>query len=78
MARNLKITVDHNKCIGNLMCEQSAQNTFGVNEARQSIVVDPAGDPEEAIMEAAENCPVTAITVEDADTGEVLFSEETL
>jgi hypothetical protein len=41
-------------------------------------VKDPDGDPLEKILEAAENCPVTAITVEDADTGEVLFSEDTL
>ncbi len=75
MPRNLKITVDHNKCVGNLMCEQSAPNTFGFNEERQSIVKDPAGDPEDAVIQAATDCPVSAITVEDADTGEVLFSE---
>jgi ferredoxin len=75
---NLKITVDHNKCVGNAMCEQYAPNVFGLNEERQSYVKDPDGDPLEKILEAAENCPVTAITVEDADTGEVLFSEDTL
>ena len=78
MAQNLKITVDHNKCVGNAMCEQYAPNVFGLNEERQSYVMDPAGDSVEAVLEAAENCPVTAITVEDADTGEVLFSEDTL
>jgi ferredoxin len=36
-------------------------------------VKDAAGDPEETVLEAAENCPVTAITVEDAETGEILF-----
>ncbi|ETW98455.1 MAG: hypothetical protein ETSY1_18710 [Candidatus Entotheonella factor] len=77
MAQNLKITVDYNKCVGNAMCEISAPNVFGLNEERQSYVKDPAGDPVELILEAAENCPVTAITVEDADTGEVLFSEDT-
>jgi len=75
---NLKITVDHNKCVGNAMCEQYAPNVFGLNEERQSYVKNPDGDPLEQILEAAENCPVTAITVEDADTGEVLFSEDTL
>ena len=44
-----------------------------LNEARQSIVVNPAGDPEEKVLEAAENCPVSAITVKDAETNEVLF-----
>jgi len=36
-------------------------------------VVNPQGDPEEKILEAAENCPVTAISVFDAETGEKLF-----
>jgi ferredoxin len=76
MAQNIKITVDHNRCVGNAMCEQYAPNTFGLNEERQSYVKDPAGDPVELVIEAATNCPVSAIKVEDADTGEVLFVEE--
>lgn len=75
MAQKLKITVDHNKCVGNAMCEQYAPNVFALNDERQSYVKNPEGDPVASILEAAENCPVSAITVEDADTGEVLFSE---
>jgi ferredoxin len=73
MARKLRITVDHNVCVGNAMCENFAPNTFELNEERQSVVKNPDGDPEELILEAAENCPVSAILVEDAETGEVLF-----
>ncbi|MEE9147682.1 MAG: ferredoxin [Candidatus Tectomicrobia bacterium] len=69
----LRITVDHNVCVGNAMCEEYAPNVFQLNEERQSEAVNPEGDPLEKILEAAENCPVTAITVEDAETGEVLF-----
>lgn len=73
MARKLRITVDHNVCVGNAMCENFAPNTFELNEERQSVVKNPEGDPEELILEAAENCPVSAILVEDAETGETLF-----
>ena len=73
MPRKLNITVDYNVCVGNAMCETFATNTFGLNDDRQSYVVDPAGDPEETVLEAAENCPVSAITVVDAETGEQLF-----
>ena len=73
MARNLRIRVDHNVCVGNAMCETFAPHAFQLNENRQSEAVDPAGDPVEQVLEAAENCPVSAITVEDADTGEQLF-----
>jgi ferredoxin len=37
------------------------------------MVTNPDGDPEEKVLEAAENCPVSAITVADAETGETLF-----
>ncbi len=36
-------------------------------------VLDPAGDPLETVLEAAEGCPTMAITVFEADTGEQLF-----
>ena len=73
MARKLRIWVDHNVCVGNAMCESIAPKVFQLNDNRQSEVVNPAGDTEEKILEAAENCPVSAIFVEDAATGERLF-----
>ena len=73
MARRLKITVDLNVCVGNAMCETFATNTFALNADRQSSVANPDGDPEELVLEAAENCPVSAITVADAESGEQLF-----
>ena len=73
MARKLKITVNPNVCVGNAMCETYATKTFALNDDRQSSVINAEGDPEELVLEAAENCPVSAITVSDADTGEQLF-----
>jgi|TARA_B100000745_G_C19935843_1_gene315285 ferredoxin len=73
MGRKLKITVDLNVCVGNAMCETFATNTFALNDDRQSSVANPDGDPEEMVLEAAENCPVSAITVSDAESGEQLF-----
>jgi ferredoxin len=55
------------------MCETIAPKVFRLNDNRQSEAVDPAVDSVEKIVEAAENCPVSAIFVEDADTGERLF-----
>ncbi len=73
MARKLKVWVDPHACVGNAMCESIAPRVFRLNENRQSEAVDPAGDSEAKILEAAENCPVSAIFVEDAETGERLF-----
>ena len=73
MARKLRISIDHDVCVGNAMCTTIAPDVFQLNEERQSEAVNPAGDTVEQILEAAENCPVSAITVEDADSGEQLF-----
>ena len=73
MARKLRVWVDHDVCVGNAMCETIAPKVFRLNEKRQSEAVDPDADTVEKILEAAENCPVSAIFVEDAETGEKLF-----
>ena len=73
MARKVRVRVDHNLCVGNAMCETFAPHVFRLNDDRQSEAVNPEGDPEAAILEAAENCPMSAIIVEDAETGEQLF-----
>jgi ferredoxin len=73
LARKLKVWVDHQACVGNAMCESIAAKTFRLNDDRQSEAVDPPANTEAEILEAAENCPVSAIYVEDAETGERLF-----
>jgi ferredoxin len=73
LARKLRVWVDRQVCVGNAMCEAIAPKVFRLDENRQSEAVDPAGDTEAKIVEAAENCPVSAIFVEDAETGERLF-----
>ncbi len=73
MARKITVSVDHDVCMGNAMCVTIATKAFELNDDRQAAPANPDGDTEELILEAAENCPVAAITVTDADTGEQLF-----
>ena len=73
MPRKLRISVNHDLCVGNAMCETYAPKVFVLNDDRQSTVADPTADTLENIMEAAEDCPVSAITVIDDETGETLF-----
>jgi ferredoxin len=73
MARKLRVSVDLGKCVGNAMCETYAPKVFVLNDDRQSTVADSNADTEENIMEAAQDCPVSAITVVDDETGETLF-----
>jgi ferredoxin len=60
-------------CDGNATCESIAAKSFRFNDDRQSDVIDPMANTEAEILESAENCPVSAIFVEDAETGERLF-----
>lgn len=73
MIRRLQIRVDHSRCVGNAMCLATAPDVFAHNDERQSEVVDPEGDSEEKILEAALNCPTGAIRVAVAESGERLF-----
>ncbi len=73
MPRKLRVTVDHNKCVGSTICVLTTPKVFGLDENGQSIVIDLEGDTEAQILGAAVGCPQGAITVEDAETGESLF-----
>ena len=68
----LRILVDREVCAACDVCGDMAPNTFEIDEEAQARVKDPEGDPRDVIIQAADNCPMVAITVEDADTGEQL------
>ena len=48
---------------------------FQLNDNRQSETVNPEGDSVGKIVKAAENRPVSAIFMEDAETGQRLFPQ---
>ena len=62
----MKVTVDADTCTGCELCVDSAPDVFemdgGVAKAKADAV--PAGS-EDAVKDAAGNCPVEAIKVED-------------
>lgn len=73
MPRRIAVTVDQSLCVGNGMCRAIAPKGFveGPEDGR-SNAGDPNAESIETILEAAATCPVEAITVTDADTGEEL------
>jgi ferredoxin len=73
MPRKLQVTVDKSRCVSNQMCMQAAPGVFVADANGQSEVADLEAAPEEAILDAAYNCPVAAIAVVDAETGEDLL-----
>jgi ferredoxin len=66
----LTVRVDQGTCIGSAMCVGTAPGRFELGPDRRSHpVADPVGY-DGAILDAAASCPVEAITVLDAATGE--------
>lgn len=52
--------VDKGKCVGSAVCSVLASKTFKVINGK-SEVINPQGDPEDAIQGAVDGCPVHAI-----------------
>jgi ferredoxin len=59
----LEVRVSRARCIATQSCIHAAPGVFELDEYRISTVVDPEGDPLEAVVEAAESCPTGAIAV---------------
>ncbi len=55
------ISVDRERCLGSGACIVYAPNTFAHDDQAKAIVVDPDGDPIDAIRNAVEACPTRAL-----------------
>jgi ferredoxin len=63
----IHIEVDRALCIGSGDCVDSAPDVFQLDAEDKAVVVDPDGAPVDDVIEAAGNCPVSAIFVIGAD-----------
>jgi ferredoxin len=59
------VTVDRALCIGSGDCVDTAPDVFQLDDEDKAVVVDPDGAPVDDIIDAARNCPVSAIFVAD-------------
>ena len=72
---NTRIIIDRDQCIGAGCCVDAASSTFALDGENIAIIIDPEGDEDCAIYEAAEECPTTAITLHDAKSDKQLYPE---
>jgi len=65
----IRIEVDRGLCIGSGDCVDTAPDVFELDAEDKARVIDPDGASTDEILDAAMNCPVTAIFVigEDGD-----------
>ena len=72
-SEGLRIEVDRELCYGFGDCVSSAPAVFELDDDEKAVVIDPDGASRDDLVEAAANCPVNAITILDAETGETVF-----
>ncbi|MFG2289905.1 ferredoxin [Streptomyces sp. NPDC048595] len=76
MADRWQVEVDRSVCIGSGMCVGAAPDGFRLDTARQSHPVAPEAEAAESVLAAAEGCPVEAIIITVAGSGEAVFPPE--
>jgi ferredoxin len=59
----IRIEVDRALCIGSGDCVDTAPDVFELDAEDKARVIDPDGAPTDEVVDAAMNCPVTAIFV---------------
>ena len=68
-----RIEIKRDLCCGDGLCREEAPATFDQDDELRSRVTNPDGDPPEDILAAAKNCPLHAITLFDAETGQKIW-----
>ncbi len=67
------IKIDRELCIGDGACCGEAPNTFELDGDNIAVVKDANGHSDEEILQAAQVCPVDAIILTDAKSGEKVW-----
>ena len=71
-----KIEIDRDLCIGDGACCDEAPQTLEMDDETIAVVVDPDGNTPEEIMSAAQSCPVDAVILTDAKSGDKVWPED--
>ena len=71
--KKYKIDVNHDQCVGDGQCRETAPDTFKLDPDGRSVVINEAGDEPAQILTAAEQCRLDAITLTDKETGEKIW-----
>ncbi|HEY1274443.1 MAG TPA: ferredoxin [Thermoleophilaceae bacterium] len=59
----IQVTVDRGLCIGSGDCVDTAPDVFQLDDEDKAVVIDPDGAALDDVLDAARNCPVSAIFV---------------
>jgi ferredoxin len=68
-AEEVEVRVDRTRCVGSGLCAATAPDDFELDDAGKSRPCRPVGPVSEGLRDAAEMCPVEAISVVSIRTG---------
>lgn len=68
-----QVKVVRSLCIGAATCVALAPTTFELDTENKAVIKAGTTDPSETILMAAQSCPVKAIVITDAETGEQVW-----
>ena len=66
-----KIVVDRVKCQGIGACVGMAPDVFEIDHEGKAVVINGEGTDDDTILEAAESCPLEAISLFDEESQQV-------
>ncbi|MFC9913939.1 ferredoxin [Streptomyces sp. NPDC127197] len=70
-----RLEVDRIACAGSGLCLATAHGRLRLDAGRARAVAELT-DPDARVIDAAEICPMEAITVSDARTGEIIAPQQ--
>ena len=73
--RRYTISVNREICVEDGLCCEVAPETFERDQDGHILVIEPHRDPSENVLIAARRCQMQAITLFDAETGELAWPE---
>ncbi|MEU7974250.1 ferredoxin [Micromonospora sp. NPDC049089] len=75
MSTAWRIGVDSGRCIGTSICAGTAPEHFRLVDGRSTPLTDVVA-PDDVIVDAADSCPVEAITVHDVTDDRLIAPQE--
>ncbi|MEU8157063.1 ferredoxin [Micromonospora sp. NPDC048986] len=75
MSAAWRIGVDSRRCIGTSICAGTAPDYFHLVDGQSAPLADVVA-PAEVVLDAADSCPVEAITVHDTTDDRLIAPQE--
>jgi ferredoxin len=61
VGHDIEAAIDRSLCVGSGPCFVLAPKAFALDDTMKAVVLDPAAESEDALLEAAQECPTQAI-----------------